>query len=200
VGNATAVDYDNIVVAQVGQSPIYDLRYAWCNGSLAYTIFYATTGSGNWSCDDEPGGLQIMRQTATADIARAVIGGGPTDDQVIDSRVRLTAVNGSDRWLGVIARYVDASNYYYLTLRDSNTVSLRKLVNGVAIVLATADLPVTLNTWYDLRLDAVGNELRAFVNNVQVLQTTDASHPAGRTGMMTYKAGAEFSNFISWQP
>jgi hypothetical protein len=46
----------------------------------------------------------------------------------------------------------------------------------------------------------VGNELRAFVNNRQVLQTTDASHPVGRTGMLTYKAGAEFSNFISWQP
>jgi hypothetical protein len=202
VGSAAAVDYDNVVVAQVGQSPIFDLQYGWCNGSLAQTNVYTITGSGNWSCDYDPNGSgsNIMQQTATADIARVVIGGLPTDDQVIGSRARLTAVNGSDRWLGIIARYVDASNYYYLTLRGSNTVSLRKVVNGVATVLVTADLPVTLNTWYDLRLDAVGNELRAFVNNRQVLQTTDASHPVGRTGMLTYKAGAEFANFMSWQP
>jgi len=203
VGNATAVDYDNVLVAQVGQSPIFDLQqYGWCNGSLVYTNFYTVTGSGSWSCDYDPSGSgsDIMRQTETADIARVVIGGGPTDDQVIGSRVRLTAFNGPDRWLGIIARYVDASNYYYLTLRGSNTVSLRKLVNGVPTVLVTANLPVTVNTWYDLRLDAVGNELRAFVNNRQVLQTTDASHPVGRTGMLTNKAAAEFSNFMVWQP
>jgi hypothetical protein len=202
VGNATAVDYDNVVVAQVGQSPIFDLQYGWCHGSLEYTRFYTITGSGSWSCDYDPNGsdTDIMQQTATTDIARVVIGGGPTDDQVIDARARLTAVNGSDRWLGIIARYVNESNYYYVTLRGSNTVSLRKVVNGVVTVLGTANLPVTLNTWYDLRLDAVGNELRAFVNNRQVLQATDASHPIGRTGMLTYKAGAEFSNFIVWQP
>ncbi|HUQ08794.1 MAG TPA: hypothetical protein VM146_00665 [Steroidobacteraceae bacterium] len=201
VGSDTAADYDNVVAAQVGQNAIFDLeQYGWCNGSLVYTNFYTVTGSGSWSCNDDDNGISIMRQTSTADIARVVIPGLPTDDQVVGSRARLTAVNGSDRWIGIIARYVDANNYYYLTLRGSNTVSLRKVVNGVATVLVTANLPVTLNTWYDLRLDAVGNELRAFVNNRQVLQTTDASHPVGRPGMLTYKAGAEFSNFISWQP
>jgi hypothetical protein len=202
VGNATAVDYDNVVAAQVGQTPIFDLYYVGCNGSLQYFNFYTITGSGSWSCDYDPDDSSnpIVQQTQTADIARVVIGGLRTDDQVVDSHLRLTAVNGSDRWIGIIARYVDESNYYYLTLRSSNTVSLRKLVNGVPTVLATANMPVTLNTWYDLRLDAVGNELRAFVNNQQVLQTTDASLPLGRPGMLTYKAAAEFKNFISWQP
>ncbi len=39
---------------------------------------------------------------------------------------------------------------------------------------------VTPNTWYDLRLDAVGNELRAFVNGAQVLQKVDVRTPAAR--------------------
>jgi len=203
MGGGTAVDYDNVVVAQVGQSPIFDLeQYGWCNGSLVYTNTYIVTGSGSWSCELDPNGsgLNIMGQTQTADIARVVVSGARIDDQVIESRVRLTNVNGSDRWAGLIARYVDASNYYYLTMRSSNTVSLRKVVNGVAMVLGTASLPVTLNTWHDLRLDAVGNELRAFVDNKQVLQTTDTSLPVGRIGILTYKAGAEFTNFRSWQP
>jgi hypothetical protein len=85
-------------------------------------------------------------------------------------------------------------------VRNSNTVSLRKLVNGAITVLGTATLTVTSNTWYDLRLDAVGNDLRAFVNGVQVLQATDVSHAGGQGGILTYKTGAEFAGYIAWQP
>jgi hypothetical protein len=73
-------------------------------------------------------------------------------------------------------------------------------VDGVPVVLGTANLPVTLNSWYDLRLDAVGDELRVFVNDSQVLQATDTSHPVGRAGMITHRAAAEFSNILAWQP
>ena len=55
--------------------------------------------------------------------ARAVIG-VPTDDQTVDVRARPTTFAGTgtgDRWFGVMARYVDDSNYYYLTLRSSES-------------------------------------------------------------------------------
>jgi hypothetical protein len=126
--------------------------------------------------------------------------GTPTDDQIVTSRARLTGTNGLDRWLGIAARYVDESNYYYLTLRTSNTVSLRKLVNGTITVLGTVTLPVAANAWYDLRLDAIGNELRAFVNGSQVLQATDSSHPSGQGGILMYKTAAEFADYFAWQP
>lgn len=74
------------------------------------------------------------------------------------------------------------------------------LVNGTVTVLATAPLTVTPGTFYDLRLDAVGNELRAFVNNKQVLQATDASHTSGQGGMLMYKTSAEYRDYLSWQP
>lgn len=198
------VDYDNVVAAQVGQTFIYDIDYnGWCNGALIYTNYYTRTGSGTWSCDSVPtpeDSDNTMFQTSTADIARAIIAMTPTDDQVVTARARMTAVNGQNRWIGLATRYVDASNYYYLTLRSNNTVNLSKLVNGVVTVLATATLPVTLNTWYDVRLDAVGNELRAVLNGVQVLQATDTSHAKGRNGMITYKAAAEYTGYITWQP
>jgi hypothetical protein len=203
IGRGT-VDYDNVVAAQVGQTYIFDLHnYGWCNGPLVWTDLYTRTGSGNWSCDyvvtdGEP--ANVMSQTSTADVARAIIGMTPTDDQVVSARVRMTAVNGRDRWIGFVTRYVNDSNYYYLTLRTNNTVSLRKLVNGVITELATTTLPVSMNTWYDVRLDAVGNELRAVINGVQVVQATDSSHPKGRNGMITNKAAAEYTGYLSWQP
>ena len=44
--------------------------------------------------------------------------------------------------LSVMARQADMRNYYYLTLRSSNTLSLRKLVDGVATPLSLPGLGV----------------------------------------------------------
>jgi hypothetical protein len=199
LGYRTAADYDNVVAAQVGQRGIFDLSVLpSCDISLNYEHLWTINGTGNWSCPGFPD-ENVMQQTSTVGVARALVG-APTDDQVVQTRARATAFEGQDRWFGIAARYTNESNYYYLAVRNSNTVSLRKLVNGAITVLGTATLTVTPNTWYDLRLDAVGNELRAFVNGVQVLQTTDASHPSGKGGILTYKTGAEFAGYIAWQP
>jgi len=192
LGYRTAVEYDNVVAAQVG-GPIVDLT--GCDAAR----FWTTNGAGNWSCSGDTG-VYIILQSSTAGDARAVLG-TPTDDQVVTTRARATSFgSGQDRWFGIAARYADASNYYYLTVRNSNTVSLRKVVNGAITVLGTAPLPVRPNTWYNLRLDAVGNELRAFVNGTQVLQKIDASHASGQGGLLTYKTAAEYTAYSAWQP
>ncbi|MFC4307864.1 FG-GAP repeat protein [Steroidobacter flavus] len=130
---------------------------------------------------------------------------GPTEgyaNQSIRARMRATQFSGADRWFGLIGRYVDASNYYYITVRSSNNISLRKLANGVATTLDTAAMPVALNTWYNLRLDIVGNKLRAYVDERLVLEATDASspHAAGRYGVGSYKTAAEADDFLAVQP
>ncbi len=81
-----------------------------------------------------------------------------------------------------MARYVDDSNYYYLTLRHTNLVSLRKLTNGAITELGTYSLPITLGTWYRLRIEAVGAQIRGFVNGVLVAEATDTTHPARSRG------------------
>ena len=198
IGYRTAVDHDNVVAAEVGTRPIFDSQLTNCYGSLNNSPVWSVNGQGSWTCASDTG-LNVVQQASLVGDSRAVVG-TPTDDQIVTTRARLTGVNGQDRWFGVAARYVDQSNYYFLTVRSSNTVSLRKLVNGVITVLGTVTLPVTPNTWYDLRLDAVGNELRAFVNGTQVLQATDSSHAIGQGGILTYKATAEYANYFSWQP
>ncbi len=198
LGYRTAVDYDNVVASQVGQRPILDM-YA-CYGAIANMPVWTTSGGGEWNCSSSTG-ANIMRQSTAAGDARAV-GGTPTDDQVVTARARSTsfaATPGANQWFGLAARYRDASNYYYLTVRNSNSVSLRKLVNGAITVLGTATLTVQPNAWYDLRLDAVGNELRAFVDGVQVLQATDSSHASGQGGMLSYNSATD-TNYFAWQP
>ena len=134
--------------------------------------------------------------------ARAVIG-GPTEDQIVQARVRQIAWSGAgtaERWAGVLARYQDDANYYYLHLRSGGTVSLRKLVNGAITTLASTPLAVSLGTQYTLRLEVVGNQLRGYVNGNLLLQAMDSSHVAGISGLMTNKAAAQFDDYIAYQP
>lgn len=123
-------------------------------------------------------------------------------DQIIRARLRATQFNGADRWIGLIGRYVDAQNYYYVTLRNSNQISLRKLTNGVITTLDTAAAPVTVNTWYDLRLDIVGTRLRVYMNGSLMLEATDQTspHPSGYAGVGAYKTAAEADDFLVVQP
>jgi hypothetical protein len=173
------------------------------------TIFandFDTSGTvGYWHIDagtftQSSGGY--AQSSLTGD-ARAYIG-TPVDDQVVQASVRPTAYAAAsgtqERWSGILARYRDAQNYYYLSMRSSNTVSLRKLVNGAITPLATAPFAVSLNTPHTLRLEAVGNQLRGYVDGVLLVQATDTSHAVGSGGLVTYKAAATFDDFNAYQP
>jgi pectate lyase len=156
------------------------------------------TGTGQWAWN-----AGALAQNSIGGDARAA-GGTPTDDQIVQARVRPTAyapASGTqERWTGILARYRDERNYYYLSLRSSNTVSLRKLVNGTITTLASAPLTVTINTPHVLRLEAVGNQLRGYVDGVLVVQAADSSHASGSGGLLTYKAAATYDDYVSYQP
>ena len=63
----------------------------------------------------------------------------PAGYQVVSTRVRPQSFGtANDPWIGLAARVIDESNYYYLTLRRSQQLSLRRLVNE-ADTLALGD-------------------------------------------------------------
>ena len=144
----------------------------------------------------------VFAQSSVAGAARAVIG-VPTDDQSIDVRARPTTFAGTgsgDRWFGVMARYVDDANYYYLSLRNDNTVSLRKLTNGAITVLGNVSMPVTLGTWYRLGSRPSGRGFAATSMAAWWLEATDATHARGVTGSVTIPAAADFDDYRAIQP
>jgi hypothetical protein len=97
-------------------------------------------------------------------------------------------------------RYSDENNYYYLVARSSNVVSLRKLVNGEIVELDRADFTVTPGAWYRLRLEAVGDQLRGYVNDVLRVEATDSSLASGISGIATYRTAARIDFFRVFQP
>jgi hypothetical protein len=189
-------DFDNVVVSPALNTVVFANDFE--TGTPGPWTF---NGLGFWNL--RTGASTVYNQSSVAGDARASIG-APTDDQIVRVRARLdtfaTQSGTQERWFGVMARYVDNRNFYYLSLRSSNTASLRKVVNGAITVLGNVALPVNPATWYSLRLDAVGNQLRAYVNGRQVLEASDAALGSGTSGPVMFKAAVDYDDFSTILP
>jgi hypothetical protein len=188
-------DFDNVVVS--GGTPVR-MRHneTWEMGSYGWT----PSGTGEWWVSNH--GYDRLLQNSTLDVARLVTGVAFARDQVIEAQVQADHYGaGADRWVGVLGRYVDDGNYYYLTVRSSNTLSLRKLVNGSITVLGTVPFTAMSAPGDRLRLEIIGNKLRVYANGELAIESTDAQQIAsGRFGLVTYKASAWFDNFFVFEP
>jgi hypothetical protein len=161
--------------------------------------------TGTWTSEYDPDSNSfITRQSATTGNARwfsrVNIG-----NQVISARVRPmsygTTTGSQDPWVGIAAHVVNEQNFHYLSLRRSGQVSLRRVVNGSVQVLACAPLNVSTGAWYDLRLEMIGKDIRAFVNGDLKLQVVDSSVTGGgRNALLMYKTAADAASYVAYQP
>jgi hypothetical protein len=188
-----AADFDSVVISANPQTTLLVDRFDGPDPDVW------TAQQGQWT--KSPEGAQVFTQTSLAGDGR-VTTYEPARDQAVQARARANtyASGGGDRWFGLLARYQDDRNFYYVTVRNTNTVSLRKLVNGTIFILDTASLPVSTGRWYSLRLEAVGNLLRVYVDNRLLLEAPDSSHPKGTYGLATYRTIADFDDVVVTQP
>ena len=199
-----AADYDNVIVSPFLTQTIYaatdGLVY---DPPLPQPEPWIYQGTGQWSWQSGGPGDVHFNQASTADVARAVVGPDQiiNTDQIVQARLRPLAFNAAGNpWFGVMARYRDPNNYVYVSLRSSNTVTLRKLVNGSIVQLGSAVLTVRPNTWYNVRLEAVGSSLRTYVNGRLALEATDSQPIIGQVGVVTYRTAADFDDIRAVVP
>lgn len=141
---------------------------------------------------------RFFRQTSTAGDAGAWLAGSAGRNQAIQAEVTVQSFGtaGSDRWVGLMTRRRDDSNYYYVTLRQSGSVQLRKLVNGVISTLNLAPMTVTPGRKYRLRLESMGQTHRVYVDDRKVLTAFDPTHVEGTAGVVMYRTSADFDNVL----
>ena len=191
----TAADFDNVIVSQNPHLTLLDEH------NYPYVIDYHWNyGPGTWSVDYSSGNPRIRQQNASGD-ASAVTRVN-ANDQIVQTRATLNsfASGSGSRWFGIMARYVDSRNYYYVTMRRENTISLRKMVNGTITILDTAPLTVTPGSAYNLRLEAIGNSLRAYVNGNLLAKRATRRTRAASTDSVMYSAKATYEDFTAWEP
>lgn len=99
-----------------------------------------------------------------------------------DYAVRATLVPHMVKSFGIAARVQGLERYYALLIGSDNRVRLVKMMYGAAI-LAAADMPLVLGEPYSLCLQVEGAQLRAQVNQHQVLEVVDPQHPLAGGGI-----------------
>lgn len=197
-GHATRYEVDNVVMSP-GTRILLRFDDAYGGGWYSDNWGLAT---GYWEKHGDHYGAYLMQLDDEADARWFSV--APAGYQVVSTRVRPQSQgSGYDPWFGLAVRVIDDSNYYYLTLRRSNTLSLRRLVNGQIQVLGTVPHPLTLGAWHDLRLEVIGTHIRAYANGELKIEYNDSAlgnMGAGRNGLLLYKTAADVENYIAYQP
>jgi len=197
----TAADFDNVVITPGVQTTVYDSDIL--NGSECRALIneqeLRVAGAPLWDCSVYT--APYLRQTSNSGSVRAAVG-PDVDDQVVESRVLAEsfANAGTPEWLGVVTRYTDERNFYFLALRSSDVVVLGRVVDGAITELDTAEYAMSPGAWYALRFEAVGNKLRGYVNGVLRVEATDAVLDSGLSGIATERTAARFDYFRVHQP
>ena len=198
-------DFDDVHVAGTEEYGLLDR--SWNRDGRNYDVDLTTIG-GNWQVpwheledpEDTSYPLYLQQLDMSGD-ARAYTG-TPVENVDMTAHVRLDAFGASPQnaWFGLMARYVDPSNFYYVTVRSTGQIQIRKVVHGVVTVLASANFtPVPLQ-YYDLQFRVINDQLQVFVDRTLVASAHDDDIARGQYGLATYRTAATWESFSVKQP
>jgi hypothetical protein len=185
-------DVDNTYVAPTAAKGLFYREWPLFDFGRPFTY-----GGGNWH--EVATGLQ---QSDTSGNAFAIVPGPAIDNQTVTVDAILDSFGSTSpvSWFGVVARYVDQRNYYYLSVRSSGQLQIRKVVNGAVTPLKGVALNITPGSTHQYTFDVRGNELTASVDGVVRLRVIDNSLARGQYGLATYRASATYSVVSATQP
>ncbi|MFV2019577.1 pectate lyase family protein [Micromonospora sp. LOL_023] len=148
---------------------------------------------GSWEVVSD--GSRVLRQDNTgSNLARFFAGSTSWTDYQLQARVKPLSFNGSDRFVGIATRVASNTKMYRLALTNSNRAELQ-VVNGSSVdVLGSASLTVSTGTWYTLRIESSGSNIRGFVNGSQIGSGSDGSYGSGQIALVTGYAGASYDD------
>jgi hypothetical protein len=161
--------------------------------------------SGHWQVleisDEEESALIGLAQLDSSGKGRAVIG-TPVANQDINANMKVESFNTSQQgaWIGLMARYVDPNNFYYVSIRSTGQIQIRKQVNGDISLLASANFTPVLGQYYDVRFLVIGDQLQVYVQGTLMATAHDRTFTSGRYGLATYRAVGNWASFAVLQP
>jgi hypothetical protein len=199
ITSQNTADFDDVRASATGPVVLLDNDYH------AYGAVYGrpfTQIGGDWHViRDYYGYKDGFTQTDKSGDAVAFIG-TPVENQEIVARMQLDSFGTGPQhaWFGLLARYVDAANHYYVTVRSSNQIEIRKVVNGVVTVLAAANFTATPREDHDYRFRVTNDHLQLLVDNVLVASANDGDIARGQYGLATYRTAATWKSLVVLQP
>jgi|SoiMethySBSTD1v2_1073268.scaffolds.fasta_scaffold01409_23 hypothetical protein len=103
---------------------------------------------------------------------------------------------GASSLVGLVYQYQDPANYYEAIFSPTGTASVRRMVNGGVVPLASASYQGGApGIWFDVDVAWDAGTSTVKVNGIEVLKTTTQLETFGQVGLSTYGAQARFDNF-----
>jgi hypothetical protein len=162
------------------------------NVSDSFDRTNSTNLGSNWNeylTDFEINGNQLRNIDAASQEAHWTRSIGADQDVSADCKV---TVSGSS--CGVMARWSNADNFYYVRLdAGMGDVALFKKVNGAYTKLAVATRPIGYNTYYRLRLVIKGSTINVYFagEGASAIAVSDSSLATGEyAGIRSYASAA----------
>ena len=144
--------------------------------------------SGAWGVraeDGTPSPPNALCDTSTIEFAALSLGDAVYTDIVLSARFKLISGRTAQA-AGLIFRVQDRDNYYVLAANGlENSVNLDKYAAGRRTGIKEGSATVVPSEWQQLRVEAIGNHLRGFLNDQWVVEATDETHKAGKVGLWT---------------
>jgi hypothetical protein len=129
-------------------------------------------------------------------------------DQIVEARVKVVSFNGNSttNTAGLFARYVSAQTHYMIGMNSGSNGELfigkrvQSTSNSPERIARENDMDWEEGRWYTLRLEVVGSSLKAYVDDVLVVETTDAQITSGGVAVGARHAHVRFDDVRVTQP
>ncbi len=186
------------------------------NPSPSDTLFFDDFADGNDDGWQKYGGCTwtVENEEYTSSVSGtevwclSVAGNSDWTDYILEAEVYGDA--GVDK---VVAfRVVNEDNFYAVNVRSdwmgADEVTLSRIVDGVSTEIITTDYTSQLNTWYHIKVKVIGENIKVWVDDNQVIDYTDTDTPLdhGQVAVTAYSgaygsATVRFDNvLVAWVP
>jgi 3-keto-disaccharide hydrolase len=144
--------------------------------------------SGDWAVRAEPGAPSppnALCQTAEVPFPALML--GREEYQNVTVSTRFKPISGrSDQAAGILFRIRDRNNYYIVRANAlEDNVNLYKYVGGRRSLVKESYARVVSGKWQELRVEASGDRIRAYLDGRLVLDARDGAFETGEVGLWT---------------
>ncbi|WP_162341586.1 fibronectin type III domain-containing protein [Paenibacillus paridis] len=125
---------------------------------------------------------------------KSVTGLSTWTDYSIEAKTKVDTWQGR---VGLVARFVDYNNFYYMYYASYyKRMFLVKLQNGVETTLATSPIlsDPTTGVYHTYRLEVRGNSLKAYLDGQLLASATDSAFGTGKAGVFSHLEKAYFDD------
>ncbi len=187
------------------------------NWRSAFLDDFSTTNSGwtrhsdaNYVNDYDNGGYRIHIVNHLQSALWGILDRQFGNDVAVDTDIRFDGGSAKND-MGVICRFIDSQNYYFLAITSNGSFGISKVVKGVETLIGMDEMPHIDNVILPgqainhIHAECLGSSLVLVANNTELERVDDSDLPSGGVGLFvgTYsdpEINVWFDNFTVSTP